>query len=131
MNNLKVHHIGYLVKKIDKAAQTFIQLGYTAGPVTHDTSRGTDICFLEKDGMRVELIAPYTDTSVVSGLMNRYKNCAYHICYESTQFDNDLEKLTGSGWHQIGTPLPAPAFGGRRVVFLMHPSIGMIELLSP
>ncbi len=28
MSNLKIHHIGYLVKKLDQAKQTFEALGY-------------------------------------------------------------------------------------------------------
>ncbi len=130
MNNLKVHHIGYLVKKIDKAVTVFSGLGYTAGTVTRDTTRGIDICFLRKDSLCVELISPFTGTSTVSGLMDRYKNCAYHICYESAQFETDLDGLEKEGWHRIGEPMPAPALGGRRVVFLMNPVIGMIELLE-
>jgi methylmalonyl-CoA/ethylmalonyl-CoA epimerase len=49
MNNLKVHHIGYLVKKLDKAKATFEALGYKSGDITHDETRGIDICFLKKD----------------------------------------------------------------------------------
>ena len=130
MNNLKVHHIGYLVKKIDKAVTVFSGLGYTAGTVTRDTARGIDICFLRKDSLCVELISPFTGTSTVSGLMDRYKNCAYHICYESAHFNDDLHELENSGFHIIGEPLPAPAIDGHNVVFLMNPAIGMIELLE-
>ena len=28
MQSLRIHHIGYLVKKIEKAKQTFLALGY-------------------------------------------------------------------------------------------------------
>jgi methylmalonyl-CoA/ethylmalonyl-CoA epimerase len=130
MNNLKVHHIGYLVKKINRSKETFESLGYRSGEITHDISRGIDICFLTKDGLNVELVSPFTEDSIVSGIMSRYKNCAYHICYESAQFEDDLKSLGESGFHMIGEPLPAPAINGRRVVFLMNPSIGMIELLE-
>ena len=130
MNNLKVHHIQYLVKRIDKAADTFRVLGYKCGEVTHDTTRGIDICFLTKDSLNVELVSPFTEDSVVSGLMSRYKNSAYHICYESAHFNDDLHELENSGFHIIGEPLPAPAIDGHNVVFLMNPAIGMIELLE-
>ena len=130
MNNLKVHHIGYLVKKLDKAKATFEALGYKSGDITHDETRGIDICFLKKDALNVELVSPFTDDSIVSGLMSRYKNSAYHICYESAHFNDDLHELENSGFHIIGEPLPAPAIDGHNVVFLMNPAIGMIELLK-
>ena len=130
MNNLKVHHIGYLVKKLDKAKATFEALGYKRGDSTNDETRGIDICFLTKDGLTVELVSPFADDSVVSGLMSRYKNSAYHICYESAHFNDDLHELENSGFHIIGEPLPAPAIDGHNVVFLMNPAIGMIELLE-
>ena len=130
MNNLKIHHIGYLVKKLDKAKATFEALGYKSGDITHDETRGIDICFLKKDALNVELVSPFTDDSIVSGLMSRYKNSAYHICYESAHFNDDLHELENSGFHIIGEPLPAPAIDGHNVVFLMNPAIGMIELLK-
>ena len=64
---MKVHHIGYLVKKGEKAAQAFEALGYAReGDWTHDQIRKVDILFLEKDGYRIELVSPYAVDSVVS-----------------------------------------------------------------
>ena len=39
-------------------------------------------------------------------------------------------RLEGNGYIRIDEPTPAPAIGGRRVVFLMHPAAGMLELLE-
>ena len=47
---MNVHHIGYLVKKGEKAAQAFEALGYEReGGWTHDEVRRVDILFLQKD----------------------------------------------------------------------------------
>ncbi|MCQ2518621.1 MAG: VOC family protein [Lachnospiraceae bacterium] len=128
---MRVHHIGYLVKKIEKAQAEFTKLGYeTEAETVYDGLREIDICFMVKDGTRVELVAPKTETSVVTGLMGRYKNSPYHICYESDDFDGDVENLTKNGYAQIDEPMPAPALGGRRVVFLMNSFLGMIEILE-
>lgn len=128
---MKIHHIGYLVKKIEKAAAAFEALGYVReGAVTHDEIRKVDILFLTKDGYRVELVSPYAPDSVVSGLIKTYKNAPYHICYEAESFPADAEKLEGSGYVRIDEPTAAPAIGGRRVTFFMHPALGMIELLE-
>lgn len=131
MSNLKIHHIGYLVKKIDRAKQTFEALGYrTEQDTVYDDIRKVDICFLIKDGYRVELVSPVSPDSVVAGLIKRYKNAPYHICYETDDFETALAELTAGGFLSIDTPTPAPAMNNRRVVFLTSAAAGMIELID-
>lgn len=129
MSTLKIHHIGYLVKKIEKAKKTFESLGYLVEQDTvRDEIRKVDICFLTKDGYRVELVSPFSEDSVVAGLLKKYKNAPYHICYESEDPGTAIRELTENGFAAIDTPTPAPALGGCNVVFLTSPVIGMIEL---
>ena len=131
MSTLTIHHIGYLVKKIVPAIRSFEALGFqVAREVTRDDIREVNICFLEKDGYRVELVSPYSATSVVAGLLKKYKNCPYHICYETSHFEEALEELTSHGYVMMGSPTPAPAIDQHPVVFLMNASLGMIELLD-
>lgn len=130
MPSLKIHHIGYLVKKIEKAKQTFEALGYHVEQDTvRDEIRKVDICFLTKDGYRVELVSPFSEESVVAGLLKKYKNTPYHICYEADDPEAAYAQLTANGFAAIDTPTPAPALGGCNVVFLTSPVIGMIELI--
>lgn len=129
---MKIHHIGYLVKKIEKAAAAFEAMGYVReGGMTHDEYRKVDILFLEKDGYRIELVSPYAPDSVVAGLIKTYKNAPYHICYETEDFAAELAALENGGCVRMDEPAPAPAIGGRRVTFLMHAAMGMLELLEP
>lgn len=131
MDHLKIHHIGYLVKHIDKAASAFERLGYAAASETIlDNYRKVHIRFMEKDGYRIELVSPADNSSVVSGLMKKYKNSPYHLCYETPDLDASLASLTSGGFASIDTPAPAPALQDRRVAFLMNPFLGMIELLE-
>ena len=131
MLTLKIHHIGYLVKKIDAAALSFQKLGYRITQDTvYDDIRKVNICFLQKDNYRIELVSPTSEDSVVSGLLKKYKNCPYHICYETKNFDNDYQTLLSNGFISIDTPTPAPALQNREVVFLTNPSMGMIELIK-
>lgn len=131
MQTLKVHHIGYLVKKMEPAVRSFEALGYEMEqPSSYDDIRKVHICFLQKDGYRIELVSPASGESVVSGLIKKYKNSPYHICYETEQFDEDYRELTGRGYVSIDVPTPAPALQNRNVVFLMNAALGMIELLE-
>ncbi len=130
MPTLKIHHIGYLVKKIEKAKKVFEALGFLIEQDTvSDDIRKVDICFLVKDGYRVELVSPYSEDSVVSGLLKKYKNTPYHICYETDDPEAAYRELTANGFAAIDTPTPAPALDGRNVVFLISPVIGMVELI--
>lgn len=132
MQPLTVHHIGYLVKKMDKAKDAFLSLGFQVEQDTlRDEIRKVEICFLLKDGYRIELVSPYAEDSVVSGLMKRYKNSPYHICYETADFEAAFADLTANGYIAIDTPTPAPALDGRDVVFLSSAVLGMIELIRP
>ena len=129
--SLKVHHIGYLVKKIEAAVSSFEKLGYRAAQDTvYDDIRKVNICFMEKDGYCIELVSPTHETSVVSGLMKKFKNSPYHICYETEDFEKDYMTLVSDGFMAIDTLTPAPALQGREVVFMTHPSSGMIELIK-
>lgn len=131
MPTLKVHHIGYLVKKMEAAIRSFEALGYKiAQPPAYDEIRKVHICFLQKDGYCIELVSPASEDSVVSGLIKKFKNSPYHICYETEQFDKDYQELMDGGFVSIDAPTPAPALQDRNVVFLMSPSMGMIELLE-
>lgn len=128
---LKVHHIGYLVKKMDAAILSFKNLGYRIKQDTvYDEIRKINICFLEKDGYCIELVSPVSEDSVVAGLLKRFKNCPYHICYETTDFEKDFEALRTEGFMPIDTPTPAPALAGKEVVFMTHAALGMIELIK-
>lgn len=130
MTSLRVHHIGYLVKKMEQAQKAFLSMGYQLEQDTmYDAIRKVHICFLIKDGYRVELVSPASEDSVVSGLMKRYKNAPYHICYETEDFERDFASLTADGFLAIDTPTQAPALGDRKVVFLNHACAGMIELI--
>ncbi|MCR5667219.1 MAG: VOC family protein [Eubacterium sp.] len=128
---MKIDHVGYLVKNIDKAAEAFLVLGYqSVSERTHDEIREVDIEFFEKDGYVIELVSPYTKESVVANLIKTYKNSPYHICYTVPNLEVAIEELRGKGFVAIDDPTPAPAFSNRKVCFLMHVRAGMIELLE-
>ena len=128
---MKIHHIGYLVKKLERAQKVFEGIGYVVTqPTVRDEFRKIDILFLEKDGYRVELVAPYDPTSVVADLRTRVGNSPYHICYEVNDLEGEIERLRNDRYVVSSEPAPAPACGGKRVSFLIHPYLGMVELLE-
>lgn len=128
---MNIDHIGYLVSDLDKAAQVFEKLGYqTVSDITRDTVRLVDICFMQMGEYKVELVSPYDKSSVVSGMLKKYKNMPYHICYGTDDFDSEIAYLEENGFTKIGDPAPAPAILGKRVCFFMSARVGMIEILE-
>jgi methylmalonyl-CoA/ethylmalonyl-CoA epimerase len=128
---MRIHHVGYLVKKLDKALKAFLDLGYSIRQdIVFDEYRQVNICFLEKDGYVVELVSPASKESVVSELMKKIGNSPYHICYETDSFDDDVEKLLDLKYVLCSEKHGAVAIDGKNVCFLVHPYLGMIELLE-
>ena len=140
---MNIHHIGYLVKDIEKSAAAFEAAGferilYSDGSfVFDDKTRQCDISFMRIRGGDsvngsgcIELVAPQSPDCPIYGLMKQYKNSPYHICFESEDLDGDVARLKQSGWSVFLPPAPAPAIDGRNVVFLIHRSAGIIEIVN-
>lgn len=128
---MKIHHVGYLVKHFDEAFSVFSDLGFRPdGPVTLDESRKIRIQFMSKDGVVIELVSPVSKDSAVGSLLKKTGASPYHICYESDNFQKDMESLEQKGYLRITEPAVAPAIEGNNVVFLVNPEIGLIEIVE-
>lgn len=128
---MRVHHIGYLTKKMEETEPLFRQLGFSPqGEMCYDNDRIAYILFLCKDGYVVELIQPTGEQSPLYSLLKRYKNTPYHICYEVQELAKEVQNLILEGYRVIREREKAIALHNREVVFLQHPSIGIIELLN-
>lgn len=128
---MKIHHIGYLAKRLEKAEKTFSALGYAQKQeAVYDQIRDVDISFWEKDGYTVELVSPKSEKSVVANLIRTYKNAPYHICYETDNLAADMSQMEKTGFMRIDQPTPAPATrGGSRVpLFRSDRSCGAVDL---
>lgn len=128
---MRIHHIGYLVKKMDRAISSFKILGYKVEKaIVFDEYRQVDICFMLKEGYRIELVSPKNKDSVVYQLQRKYGNSPYHICYISVNIEKDILELTSKGYVKYDNPHEAAAINNQKVCFLVHPYLGMIELLE-
>jgi len=128
---MKINHIGYLVKDIDKAIEQHRMLGYFLDrDVVCDEARGVKLGFMSKEGYTLEFVEPISESSVAWNLFKRKGAGPYHICYEIDKIGDIEEELVSRGFVLINPPAPALAFGGRRVAFYTHREIGTIELLE-
>ena len=129
---MKINHIGYAVKRIDRAITAFQKLGYEFEPVIDDTDRNVKLAFGSKDGYRIELVAPLDKKleSPVDQYLSNAVGTPYHICYESESLDAEIEELKTQGYKVVIEPRPAVAFDGRRVVFMMNIGFGLMEIVE-
>lgn len=129
---MTIDHIGYAVKRIDRAISSFVKLGYIFEPIIDDTDRNVKIAFGDKDGYRIELVSPLDKSkeSPVDQYLDNTAGTPYHICYKSDDFDEEIENLRSQGFKVIIDPKPAVAFEGKRVVFMMNIGFGLMEIVE-
>jgi methylmalonyl-CoA/ethylmalonyl-CoA epimerase len=128
---MKLHHIGYAVKSIEKSLSAFQILGFEKeGNVTHDRKRNVKIQFIRNDNIIFELVEPINTNSPVSKLLNKNGSIPYHFCLISNNIDSTIKKLRREGFVLLNKKETAPAINNRNVVFLFHKEIGLIELLE-
>ena len=129
---MKIDHIGYAVKKIDRAIDAFQELGYVFDSVIDDTDRNVKLAFGVKDSYKIELVAPLDkkNESPVDRYLSNAIGMPYHICYISDDLDKEIEGLKAQGFKVVIEPKSAVAFGGRRVVFMMNIGFGLMEIVE-
>ena len=128
---MKIHHIGYLVKNIDKAIDEFKLLGFKLqSNVTYDDNRKISICFMSNESVDIELISSIDKTSVVSGLHKKIGNAPYHICYECSDIKKELQIKIKQGYMVVKEPEQAKAINDQQVAFLFNKEIGLIEIVE-
>ena len=152
----RFHHIGYAVADIVSSQRAFRKTGWRDLPataflsgsardaeqplpintsgITADEGRGVYLAFMERTDTNalIELVSPMHDKSPVSKTLASSNGVAssYHICYEVDDLDFATAELKRRGYVLTDTAKPAPAFGGRRVAFLLHKDAGLIEILE-
>lgn len=131
--NLKFKHLGVAVQDLEQALIVYREiLGYRviAGPF-NDPIQRVSVCFLAPadDGPELELVAPLTSDSPVRKILSNGGG-AYHLCYESGRLDEAMAVLTSQGCVVVSDPVPAVAFGGRRIAWLYMSTRQLLELVE-
>jgi catechol 2,3-dioxygenase-like lactoylglutathione lyase family enzyme len=131
---MKFLHLGVAVAKLEGTLESYAELfGYTliSGPFD-DPIQKVSVCFMgsgKPGDAVVELIAPLTEDSPVKGVLARGGG-AYHMCFETPGLDEVLTDVLAKGCLLVSKPVPAVAFGGRRIAWIYTPTRQLIELLE-
>ena len=129
---MKIHHIGYCVKNIDKAAAEFEKIGYALlGSKYEDSFRKIYIQFMKNGETLIELVSPLgTGESPVDGILQKIGNTAYHICYETANIEDEINRLQQQKYVPVSKPEAATALDNNKVAFMFKRDIGLIELVE-
>jgi len=130
MMEFRIEHIGYVTKDIERTAETFRILGYSAEAVVNDDTQKTKICFLRKKGeVSIELVEPYPENATMLNMLKKGAT-PYHTCYTVTDVQQTYEQLKDMGFTPLFSPVPAPAFGNRLICYFWKKDIGLIEIVE-
>ena len=127
------HHLGVAVASIDGALPVYRTVfGYDvlAGPFEDAIQRVT-VCFVGpgSGGPTIELVEPAGAESPIARHLAKGIG-AYHVCYEVGALEPALAYVRAAGCVVIAHPVPATAFGGRRIAWLYLPTRQLVELLE-
>ena len=69
---LKMDHIGYAVRDIEKSAALYVSAGWNLSPIYEELVQHAKIAFLTKPGMNtIELVSPLVGDSPVDNILRK------------------------------------------------------------
>ncbi len=126
----RFHHVGYAASSLAGAYEFFQHLGYDQeGEHFVDPEQGILGCFLHGPGPRIELLENLPGSDTLTPWLNAGTRI-YHFAYQV----EDIEKAVAVAQNQRGrmtvAPVPAVAFGGKRICFFAFRHGPLIEFIE-
>ena len=130
LEGLEFHHVGVACRDLDVEENVFLGFGYRReAPDFVDPVQGVTGRFLVGGGPRLELLAPAADGGVLTPWLDRGTKL-YHLAYLSRSIGPALERLKAARGRVMVGPVPAIAFGGRAIAFVLLPNMLLVELIA-
>ena len=128
------HHVGFVVASIQDSAPGFAtSLDATwDGEIIHDPNQVVRVTFLQSkhpSNPLLELVEPAGEKSPVLSFLQRGGGL-HHICYQVDNLEEQLQLSRAAGGLITRPPLPAVAFGGRRIAWVYTKNKLLIEYLE-
>lgn len=131
LQNLSFHHIGYAVKDIDATAQFYLKTGWTKSDTILDPIQNTYIAFLYRTGFpTIELVAPVDEQAPICNILKKSGVGTYHVCYSVPDIEKAVMELRTQRFMPLFEPVGAVAINNQRICYMMHPQVGLIELVE-
>ena len=120
----ELHHVAIVVPDIDSARAVYEDaLGLSGGEVEHVPAQKVDVLVLYAGGQRIELVAPASEDSPVTGFLAKRGGGLHHLAWRVDDIEAALERLRARGLRLIDEE-PGPGAHGTRVAFVHPKSTG-------
>ncbi|HET9669902.1 MAG TPA: VOC family protein [Casimicrobiaceae bacterium] len=130
VEGLAFHHVGVACTAIAAEERFFAMLGYRPeGEIFDDPVQGIRGRFLAGQSPRVELLEPLGGTKGVLAPWLAQGVKLYHLAYLVPQLAPAIDSMRAQRAKLVVAPVPAVAFGGREIAFLMLPNRLLVELI--
>ena len=128
----RLNHVAIVVPDLAAASGLYRRVFGARVSEPHALSaHGVTAVFVELPNTRIELLEPLGDASPVHGFLERNPaGGMHHVCYEVDSLDAQLEQSREAGCLVVKNPLPAVAFGGRRIAWVYTRQKLLIEYLE-
>ena len=128
----RIHHIGVLIRDLDRARHGFEEILGLPLARTERYGDELDIEFLPCGGTDVELIAPLTDEGTNFEYLAAHGPSIQHVAFEVEDVEVALAELAERGVSTVGEA-PRPGAGNTLIAFLDPEPFGgvMVELCQP
>jgi methylmalonyl-CoA/ethylmalonyl-CoA epimerase len=131
---MRFHHVGYATANIDRYVEDFFRPVFAPLGISEkisDPLQRVTVCFARMKGNTViELLEPFGENSPIEFVIGSSRGGVYHLCYEVDDLDREVARCRQKRCMPVSKPVPAAAFGGRRVIFLLTPQRDLIEFLE-
>ncbi len=131
---MRFHHVGYAIADIDRYVAEFFLPVFAPRAITakiSDPIQQVTVCFAQMQGNTViELVEPFGENSPIKSIIGSSRGGVYHLCYEVDDLDREIARCRQKRCMPLGRPVPAAAFEGRRIVFLLTPQRDLIEFVE-
>jgi methylmalonyl-CoA/ethylmalonyl-CoA epimerase len=131
---MRFHHVGYATANIDRFVEDFFRPVFAPLAISDKVSdpiQRVTVCFARMQGDTViELVEPFGENSPVDSVIGSSRGGVYHLCYEVEDLDLEVARCRQKRCMPVSKPVPAAAFDGRRIVFLLTPQHDLIELVE-
>ena len=134
LSRCNFHHIGFVVASIQDAAPGFLDALHEEwdGKIFHDPNQAVRVTFLHSHhpgNPVLELVEPAGEKSPVIPFLKRGGGL-HHLCYEVDCLEEQLAVRRAQGGLIVRPPLPAVAFGGRRIAWVYTKNKLLLEYLE-
>jgi catechol 2,3-dioxygenase-like lactoylglutathione lyase family enzyme len=124
------HHIGVACADLTIQERAYAALGYVReGKAFDDPQLGVRGMFLRGNGPRLEILVDRPGARVISPWLEKGVSM-YHLAFQVSNLAAAIARARADGAKLIVGPLPAVAFGGRSVAFVMLRNRALIELIA-